>query len=403
MPIRRITKSLATILLAFSLTAPSALSQGVSEGLVQRRALAEQVDQKWQAMSQEQRQDLLKELAPFFNSQVPQKEEEFEYLHGIEFRPPGHGWAVDWNGKIYSSVDGGITWSAMRLVDPSFIKFLNPHAGAFRAMSFSDAEFGMIVGPVGILQTMDGGRSWKHYRPLSVLSISTAVFCDRDRICWVGGSKAHAIFRRDEPNGAWTRYSTPARGPITAIQFTNNKIGWATSRSGEIIGTVDGGRHWSDLFHDAQRRFFALDFVNKDSGWIVGHKGVVMHTADGGKTWVDQKLMVPTNVPVDEVNFNAVKFADSKRGWAAGQYGIIFGTKDAGKHWTLQRFVGLGVRASEFSIYALAVTGGPTVWAAGNGGNIFVSIDDGAYWFPVNGPFARDLDELARTLVKGAS
>ena len=76
---------------------------------------------------------------------------------------------------------------------------------------------------------------------------------------------------------------------------------------------------------------------------------------------------------------------------------MIFATTDGGETWKNQRFEGLQ-EVSWLTIYALAITEGPTIWAAGNSGNIFVSTDGGAFWFPVHGLMVRVNEWLRRIM-----
>ena len=264
-------------------------------------------------------------------------------------------------------------------------------------MHFADAKFGLIVGLGPVYWTGDGGSACRAVRPPSLLFQLDAVFCDLAHGCWVGGNEPNAVYRREANQSAWERQKSPAKGPIAAIQFIGSS-GWAVSNSGEIIGTADGGQHWSELFRDESKRFRALHFVDEQHGWVVGNRALILGTQDGGKTCINQSIPTPRGLPVDEVRLNAVKFADANHGWAAGLHGMIFGTTDGGWCWTIQRFE--GVAANWLTINALEVTNGPTVWAAGNAENIFPSTDGGAFWFPVTGLAVDVFQELKRAMDK---
>jgi photosystem II stability/assembly factor-like uncharacterized protein len=357
---------------------------------------AKEVDVKIRALSQDQRDQLFAKIAPIVNSLSPQSEREVEYLHSIQFYGASLGWAMDWNGRFHRTSDGGVTWTNTRLVDATLPRLLNPREGMFRQMHFADSQFGLIVGPAGIFASQDSGQSWKTSPRISYFHLMDAVFCNAARSCWVAGDEAHTIYWRGPSQSVWSRQNTPAVGAILAIQFIDDSTGWAVSLNGEIIGTVDGGQHWSELFRDSKKRFRALHFVTKDIGWVVGNDAVIMKTEDGGKTWMEQKIIAPPNFPIHEVRLNAVRFADTTQGWVAGQDGMIFGTTNGGAHWAIQRFE--GPQSNWLTIYALAITEGPIVWAAGNSGNIVVSSDGGAFWFPVYGVASLVIDQIRRAL-----
>jgi hypothetical protein len=81
--------------------------------------------------------------------------------------------------------------------------------GAFRNMHFADDHFGLIVGGSGILQSKDGGETWRALKSPSRYVLA-AVFCTVGHRCWVGGGEDHVIFRRDDDlQSNWLRQDTP--------------------------------------------------------------------------------------------------------------------------------------------------------------------------------------------------
>jgi photosystem II stability/assembly factor-like uncharacterized protein len=376
----------------------------VKADLAHMRAVAKETDDKLRALSKDQKAKVWAAVLGKLTRLGRPREADMEYIHAIQFHG-SRGWALDWHGQLHSTFDGGVTWTQWRLpvgggvIGRLYEKFNVPSpegAFAFRNMYFADDRFGLIVGADG-LQSKDGGESWQALR-LPSHHAQMAVYCTVSHRCWVGGGEDHVIFRRDDdPQTKWLRQNTPVTGSIHAIQFFDQSIGWAVSGNGQIISTKDGGEHWTEVLNDPRKEFRGLHFVNQRLGWVVGSNAVILHTEDGGMTWAEQKIALPPKFPAQEVRLQAVKFADATRGWAAGRYGMIFATTDGGETWKIQRFEGLK-EASWLSIYALAITEGPTIWAAGNSGNIIVSTDGGAFWFPVHGPLVQVDEELRRAM-----
>ena len=347
------------------------------KGLVEQRRYMKEIYDKLRALSEDQNKALSSVVTETINRLTPSSIVDVEFLHAIQFSGNSLGWALDWNGMIERTSDGGVTWTGTGVASlPKLLERIDPNSGIFRNMHFADAKFGVIVGVLPVYRTADGGLSWHEVRPPSLFHQLNAVFCDPSHGCWVGGNKPNAIYRRQANQSAWVQQKSPAKGPITAIQFIGS-TGWAVSNTGEIIGTTDGGQNWSELFRDDSKRFRALHFVDEQHGWVVGNRALIMSTRDGGKTWIDQTIPTPPGFPADEVRLNAVKFVDAERGWAAGLHGMIFGTTDGGGCWNIQRFE--GTSAHTLTVNALEITDGPTVWAAGNAGNIFVSTDGGSF------------------------
>jgi photosystem II stability/assembly factor-like uncharacterized protein len=358
------------------------------------RKYMEGIDDTLRSMSSSERETALRRVQELVEKIAPKKILDYEFLHAIQFSGRSLGWALDWNGTLERTVDGGVNWSNARVAFPGLLQqFIEPDAGIFRNMHFADADFGLIVGLGPVYLSKDSGQTWNKAKPPSLLPNYNAVFCGPTKICWIAGAD-HAVYRGDPSKSSWTLQKTPAEGRVLAIQFIGAN-GWAVTNYGEIVGTTDGGDHWAKLYLDGGKSFRALNFIDNLQGWVVGARGVILRTHDGGKTWVEQTIQTPPGFPIDELRLEAVKFTNGKRGWAAGMNGIIFATTDGGECWTVQRFEGI---SHTLSIYSLAITEGPTVWAAGNMGNIFVSTDGGASWFPVHGMMLDIAHEIKRVL-----
>jgi photosystem II stability/assembly factor-like uncharacterized protein len=375
---------------------------GCAVTLAQAQAAAKQLDERFRALSEDQKAKLEKDMASL-RDKISRTEQE-TYLHAIQFLGPKVGVGLDWRGLLHRTSDCGLTWTETRLplgvgVIGWLSKWLNvpaPERAPFRNMHFADSRFGLIVGGTGILRSEDGGVTWRAVRAPTDRQTG-AVWCTAKHTCWVSSDEARAIFRSSNlQSGGWSRQTTPAEGIISAVQFVTESAGWAVTHRGEIIGTTDAGEHWNALFHDGTRDFYSLHFVDEQGGWVVGADAVVMRTQDGGSTWVDQELPLLPDVPAKEVRLHAVKFLDGERGWAAGMHGMTFATTDGGEFWAVQRFEGLP--SNWLTVYSLAITEGPVIWASGNSGNIFVSIDEGEFWFPVHGVAAQVFDAMQRLI-----
>lgn len=312
-----------------------------------------------------------------------------EFLHSVQFIDAKRGCAIDWNGKFHKTVDGGLNWRETTIVEPSWLaRKIDPEGGVLRAMHFSDANFGLAVGPVGLLQTTDGGQTWTRSISPSLLQLPLSTFCLQDRTCWIGTSGSRVIWERRAYGSQPIRHSTPARGAVTAIQFVGAAKGWAVTSKGEIIGTQDSGATWRLLHRMADIHLYSLYFVNDRQGWVVGSDGAVLHTSDGGSNWQSQTLILPPEVPRREIRLHAVKFMNEQKGWVAGLHGVVYKTENGGADWLVSRFVGLA-KTNWLTAYALDITKSDSdeeiVWIAGNAGNIFASIAGNSMWIAVHG------------------
>src|SRR6516165_12643946 len=85
---------------------------------------------------------------------------------------------------------------------------------------------------------------------------------------------------------------------LHAVQFWDNREGWAVGDEGVIWHTIDGGKHWERQPSGVRASLRGLHFLNPFTGWVVGREelpqggsvGVVLATRDGGLKW--QRLCI---------------------------------------------------------------------------------------------------------------
>jgi photosystem II stability/assembly factor-like uncharacterized protein len=151
------------------------------------------------------------------------------------FTEGGRGWAFGEAGALYSTRDGGASWSRR----PSPTRYL------LLGGTFLDGERGWLVGAgATILQTFDGGETWR-----------------------AGLVDAKGI-------------------RFTSVSFVEPRIGWAVGSAGRIFMTLDGGRTWNAQKSTVQSDLADVKFLNASEGWAVGADGVVLHTTNSGLQWM---------------------------------------------------------------------------------------------------------------------
>src|SRR6266849_9595962 len=91
----------------------------------------------------------------------------------------------------------------------------------------------------------------------------------------------------------------------------------------------------ADLRNFEDAALHAVQFVDEKEGWAVGDEGVVWHTIDGGQTWERQ----PTGL---RASLRSVQFLNPYTGWVAGREelphgqgntGALLFTRDGGLKW----------------------------------------------------------------------
>jgi len=131
---------------------------------------------------------------------------------------------------------------------------------------------------------------------------------------------------------------------LHAVQFWDNREGWAVGDEGVIWHTIDGGKHWERQPSGVRASLRSLHFLDPYTGWIAGREelpngagsaGVVLYTKDGGLHW--QRVMLNV-LP----GLNRVRFVDESSGYKVGYLvgdgndahpSGVFLTTDSGRTW----------------------------------------------------------------------
>jgi len=195
-------------------------------------------------------------------------------------------------------------------------------------------------GPV-IYASKDGGTSWR-------LQQTPAGFVQPDHVAFGTNNNGWSLGQDQGSNSAvigtsdggrhWTTDPIPAGVSLTAIAAIGSSDVWAvgsnTSGGAAVIASVDGGMTWGmQTLPAGLGALQDASFVDALHGWAAGQdtagNGAVASTSDGGATW--QQLTVPTSDP-----FNSVSFASDSIGWVLGPSGVLW-TTDGGATWAARR------------------------------------------------------------------
>lgn len=153
-------------------------------------------------------------------------------LYDIHFVTPEQGWAVGEFGVIFTTADGGKTWSAQK----------SPVETTLFGVHFTDASHGFATGIEEVLlRTTDGGTTWEKVR--------------------VPGREGFVLGLYD-----------------VAIQ---GNIGWVIGDSGMLLRTTDGGTTWEQVqlpIKLAGNWFRGIGLTPSTAGLIVGSEGLILTT-----------------------------------------------------------------------------------------------------------------------------
>lgn len=174
-----------------------------------------------------------------------------------------------------------------------------------------------------------------------------------------------------------------------------------------IILTYDGTATRQQAQVPVRTSLTAVQFVNDKTGWAVGHLGVVLKTMDGGSTWVKQldgvvaaQLVLQAARKVGDGNaiveaerlvadgpdkpFLDLYFENDQTGYVVGAYNLMFKTVDGGKSW--QPWQAHVANPKGFHFYAIRATSG-AIYLAGEQGLLLRSTDKGDSFTSLASPY----------------
>ena len=143
-------------------------------------------------------------------------------------------------------------------------------------------------------------------------------------------SRTGKIIKTVNGGGQWTTLNSMIDFPLKKIQFINQNIGFiigGDNTGSYLLKTTNAGQSWISINLNTIENGSptGMFFKNENEGYITGNK-IFIKTIDGGLNWTN----VLTNT--DE-NFNDVKFRDSNYGIATANTGDYYRTTNGGNSW----------------------------------------------------------------------
>ncbi|QIO54609.1 hypothetical protein HA461_25820 (plasmid) [Rhizobium leguminosarum bv. trifolii] len=290
----------------------------------------------------------------------------------IWFVNPRVGWAVNSNGNIIKTEDGGATWVVQHSVPGAYL----------RSVAFANAN----VGWVGTLtrnrrlyHTTNGGTTWDEVRPLP--SNAPVAVCGlsvvNELVVYASGTNrpndVPAMMKTTDGGATWSAWDMRAHASILVdTYFKDPQHGWVVGgRAAEgtpttrdkvkpvILETTDGGATWINRLAGQEAEFplgewgWKIFFVDDQIGFVSLENfaaAAVAKTTDGGQTW--RRLEVTDGQ--GNANLEGIGFVDERRGWIGGwgpgdpPKGYSSATLDGGVTWTTANEIGKFINRFRF-------------------------------------------------------
>ncbi|HEY9334280.1 MAG TPA: oxidoreductase [Kribbella sp.] len=203
------------------------------------------------------------------------------------------------------------------------------------------------------------------------------------------------------PSYRWEQTPTGSTAQFRGLSAVSKDIAWVGGTGGQVLRTVDGGKHWQNVsppgagalqFRDVEafdaQRALVLSIGN-------GEDSRIYRTVDGGMTWTETFRNTDANAFYDCFAFNDHKHGLALSDPVDGKFRIA-ATSDGGKSWKVQPNAGMpAALTGEFAFAAsgtcLVAGPGRTAWFASGGGDrprVFRTVDGGKHWTVADSPMA---------------
>ncbi|MBX3240340.1 MAG: hypothetical protein KIT80_02180 [Chitinophagaceae bacterium] len=309
---------------------------------------------------------------------------------GVSPTDPGVCYATDF-GRTVKTSDGGTTWEQVYTkksdngwssrgleVTTSYDIVMDP---------FDSAHFFICNTDVGLMESRDGGRSWK-----------SATMDNGIPRSWIN-STYWLVFDPEVKDRAWAVMSGTHDLPRPKMWRRNGVAGYR----GGILVTNDGGKNWQPLSAEIGEAAFTHILLDTESGkdrrvlYACAFGKGVYKSEDGGKTWKQKNNGLPAKEPfawrITRRNRDGALFlVVSRRGEgvaASGGDGGLYLSKDGAETWTKINLpegtnapTDIMTDAEEPDRLILSAWGKatPGAFSPDTGGGIFISDDEGKTW-----------------------
>jgi photosystem II stability/assembly factor-like uncharacterized protein len=180
----------------------------------------------------------------------------------LDVAPDGSVFLSTWHGGLYRSGDDGRSWQTIRRRGQLLgtVQFVSAQAG------FAIVRQGTF-GEAGLVETVDGGKTWQRLATAGLNPFDLYVLNPRDWWLW-GFSSCHV------------RVLVPAtkRPPFPG------KRGCVGAVHKVLLRTSDGGAHWTAFRMASVLETPGYSFLTPRLGYATSEDGI-LRTSDGGQTW----------------------------------------------------------------------------------------------------------------------
>ncbi len=279
----------------------------------------------------------------------------------IWFIDENTGWAVNSNGQILKTENGGATWSEQLQGSMYWrcISFANESVGWAGSLTANNRLYG----------TRNGGKTWSRVTNLPDIpaKICGLTVLDENTVIGSGtnepGDTAAVVISHDAGATWIVRDMSEFATLLVDNYFVDANRGWVVGGKADrpnparedvlpvVLFTEDGGGTWRNVVEDIADTLrvgewgWKIQFLDDQIGFVSMEAfdwAAILRTDDGARSWVRHEI----NDSQQNANIEGIGFIDSNTGWVGGwgdrkfQRGATSATLDSGRNWSDANEVG---------------------------------------------------------------
>ncbi|EJM22903.1 BNR/Asp-box repeat protein [Pseudomonas sp. GM21] len=186
------------------------------------------------------------------------------------------------------------------------------------------------------------------------------------------------VMLSDDNGQSWRQADVPVSVTLSAVQFVNDRQGWAVGHAGVVLATTDAGEHWTLQLDGTRAAQIELTAARNEQAAATDASAAEARIASAERLVADGP----------DKPFLAMKFVDAQRGLIVGAFGLAMQTVDGGATWTST----MGHIDNPMNLHMYAISQQGQRWfVAGEQGFLARSDDDGASFAQLESPYGGSL------------
>ncbi|PLX33176.1 MAG: hypothetical protein C0600_00925 [Ignavibacteria bacterium] len=237
------------------------------------------------------------------------------------------------DGQLLQTSDGGASWKEMDIFGFGLI------TGVEAGDHLGSNVYCLSLGRFLVNKSSDGGETWN-------ISLTESAFPDADPVCmtfidpslgFIGGDGGR-ILRTNDGGQSWSIvHGLGYIGTINNLKFRDADFGIATTYSSTILLTSNGGSRWNEAIPAAELSMRELALSPDGSIYLIGvdndNSFAVLHSTNDGVSW-EHRGMLPLDYQVTQPEMPQSLYAlPNDELYVGATYGILLHSTDGGATW----------------------------------------------------------------------